>query len=188
MWVLLKWQSVFSLHEGGEIGSCEYIYIYIYIYGGIVLQEVIALASGTTFLPLFSIWPIFTLTFREDSVNNVVKRQGQTITYIPNTKYYFDQARSCQNCNPLTDKVVTINYPLLVSRCFHYVCTFIISIPELKFPILDHLAFWSISNLTKETKRQHSILHILKRFIAPFCVGCIHLIYINILIYLYNTH
>ena len=55
--------------------------------------------------------------FREVTFNNVTMREGNTITYVPNTKYYFDQARSCKNCDPTIDKITTINYPLLVSKC-----------------------------------------------------------------------
>ena len=56
--------------------------------------------------------------FREVIFNNVTKREGNKITYVKNTKYYFDRDRSCKNCDPIIDKITTINYPLLVSKCY----------------------------------------------------------------------
>jgi hypothetical protein len=47
---------------------------------------------------------------------NVEQRLGQTLTYNPETEYRYDESRSCAGCDPIKDKITTVNYPLLVSE------------------------------------------------------------------------
>ncbi|CAB3996674.1 lysosome membrane 2-like, partial [Paramuricea clavata] len=53
-------------------------------------------------------------TYMRKPTTNVTQRLGQTLTYDPKTEYQYDKSRSCTGCDPIKDRLTSVNYPLLV--------------------------------------------------------------------------